>query len=238
MSNINREKYDYNSSCYFFDLRNSTAIIRKLSAKSTSENIEKLEFHSNMMQRIYVALDDILKKIAPVEFYINDTGDGHTCLIRGKNHAVLILKVACHMAEFVKPLLIEYNHELNLRNIALKLDFGIGMHSGGSVLIKNLELNKKFAYGIVINSASRVEAFTKTFPNIKLLFTGTFKINLENQIKNETGIIFAGIKNNIQQVTFVPALINDAKSNGHILYTIPESSWSQIASWFNNNKQI
>lgn len=184
-----------------------------------------------MMIKIYTKLEQLLKELNPKEYYINDTGDGHVCLIREENHAILILKVACHMAEFVKPLIVLYNEEQGIRDIDLKIDFGIGIHSGGSVFTKVSSLKKSFAHGIVLNSAARVESFTKTFPDTKLLFTQTFKTNLIGQVNKETSIGSSELKKQILQVTSIPADIKDGKSKGHKLYTIPENEWSQIASW-------
>lgn len=231
MKIIASQSYTYNSSCYFFDLRNSTTIIRKLASTRSSLSVSRLEYHSKMMIKIYSELERILKELNPNEYYINDTGDGHLCLIREDNHALLILKVACHMAEFVKPLIVLYNEEQGIRDIDLKIDFGIGIHSGGSVFRKVPSLKKSFAYGIVLNSAARVESFTKTFPDTKLLFTQTFKTKLLGQLNKETSISSSEIKKQILQVTSIATNIKDGKSKGHKLYTLPESHWKEVGAW-------
>ena len=120
--------------------------------------------------------------------YFNNTGDGHLCLVWNKTHAwTMTMDIACSINAYLEKRIKEYYaHHLKLwaqgYKKELSIGFGIGMHTGESIVIEEKETNIKFAYGIVLNTAARTESSTKNFSNVNLLFTDYFKKRLEKQL--------------------------------------------------------
>ena len=70
------------SSCYYLDMRNSTSIIRYIGLVSKGETkIKRLDFHAQFMMSIHTFLMKKLKELHQDEFYFDNTGDGHLCLL-------------------------------------------------------------------------------------------------------------------------------------------------------------
>ena len=217
---------DKQSSCYFLDLRNSTYITRKISLDGDhkkSEYSQRLKDHAEFMLGIHRFLTTILEKLNSKEYYYNDTGDGHLCLFWDKDHAATALKLACSMGIFLKKKLAEYNDKKLSKwsqeiNATLSLDFGIGLHSGGSLVYNDMQRN--FAFGIVLNTAARVESYTKNFTTLPLLLTKNFVNFLESHLHpwEKYGKL-------IKQVTKYNVDIKDSKIEGHLLYTVLEQDW-------------
>jgi len=220
------------SSCYFLDIRNSTNIIRTISLdkdKTLSNTETRINAHSEFMLDIHKFLRNALQKLNITDFYFSNTGDGHTCLLWNKTHAWTIVHLACAMSTFLESrieqyklsYLNEWSTTYGSRNMSI--GFGIGMHTGGSVINHQTVENNNFAYGVVLNSAARTEAFTKNFPTIPLLFTGNLKAFLKKQFPLLTApkkTTWADYESLISAVTNFPVDIKDSKSSGHRLYTI------------------
>ena len=228
------------SSCYFLDMRNSTYITRVISISRESEknvvSTQRLKDHSMFMMDIHKQLHYLLLKKDLLKLsHHNNTGDGHMCLLWDNRHAWSVLNIVCSMAQFLQKKVSLYNSTTLMEwskaiNQPLKLDFGIGIHSGGSLVYENDVFDGNFAYGIVLNSASRVEAFTKNFVNIPILLTNNCLDLLEKQHKkyNVSGKDWSFYRDKIKQVTFHRVDIKDNKNRGHELYTILPSEWK----WF------
>jgi hypothetical protein len=224
------------SSCYFLDIRNSTNIIRAISLdkdKTLNNTETRISAHSEFMLDIHKFLKTALERLGITDFYFSNTGDGHTCLLWNKTHAWTILHLACAMSNFLESRielyktthLNEWSRMYGTKNITT--GFGIGMHTGGSVINHQMVGNNNFAYGVVLNSAARTEAFTKNFPTIPLLFTGNLKAFLKKQFPFLTApkkTSWADYESVITAVTNFPVDIKDSKTSGHRLYTITRAN--------------
>lgn len=206
-----------NSSCYAFDIRNSTNFIRK---SLETNDADFLWYHSKFMIDIYYELENQIEKLEIQESYINDTGDGHICLIQDENHALLILKLACSMALFIKKEMERYNYKyaisrkLETNEKIEEINFGIGIHSDIGCIVQ--QGAKLFGYGNAINTASKVETATKLFKNRRILLTGDFRRNLPNNI-TKFELVAKGLD------------IKDWGSKGHSLYSIDERDWENVS---------
>lgn len=222
---INNNNEEEQSSCYVLDLRGSTKLIRELSFDSNQRLIE----HCKFMTSIHYELQRILNSKTLNEFYFNDTGDGHVCLFWGNRHAWDCLDVAIEMQLFISKSLKSYNLKLNkLKKFkGVKLDYGIGIHTGGSIVFPEMIFNRRFAFGITINSAARLESKTKLFPKTKLLFSGNTCDFLKKQYKytlHSKSITFSKFKiKNFKKVTNERFFLDDARVDGHIIWTINNS---------------
>jgi class 3 adenylate cyclase len=173
------------------------------------------------------------------KFYYNDTGDGHLCLFWDKTHAWTALHAACSLSDFLESELKKY-HLSYLKTWSketgqeLNLDFGIGLHTGGSLVYNNEKVGRNFVFGIVLNTASRVESYTKQFTGLSLLFTHNFYLYLKKQIayipikerKN-----YKALLKKISSVTSYKVDIKDSKSRGHLLYTISRENWKLFGKY-------
>lgn len=232
-------------SCFFLDIRNSINIIRTISLKSdevgssrigNTATAKKMLAYSQFMLDIHKFLFEKLAKLNIDDYYFNNTGDGHVCLVWNKTHAWTILNVACSISVYLEKRMEEY-YTQHLRyweqeyGKELSIGFGIGMHSGESIIIKEKVTNTKFAYGIVLNTAARTESFTKNFPKVNLLFTEHFKRRLEDQyhfLEFPKKSKWAEYEKIISAVTNFPINTKDSKSTGHLLYTIKETNLSHF----------
>ena len=112
-------------------------------------------------------------------------------LLWDNSHALTCLRMAIHVKEFLDKKLPNHNKSLGLKGAFLELDYGFAIHSGGSTIERttfikdDLQLSKDFIFGIVANSVSRLESFTKTYVDYKVLVTGNYKDVFENQAKSE-----------------------------------------------------
>lgn len=226
------------SSCYFLDIRNSTNIIRTISLdkdKTLNNTESRINAHSQFMLDIHKFLHQKLVELKLEDFYFSNTGDGHTCLLWNKTHAWTILHLACAMSNFLEVRIGQYKSECleewaNLyEERDMSIGFGIGMHTGGSIINHKTVVNDNFAYGVVLNSAARTEAFTKNFPTIPFLFTHNFKVFLKKQFpflsapKKKTWEEYESL---INAVTNFPVDIRDSKPSGHLLYTVTKHNRS------------
>lgn len=231
------DNYNENqSSCYFLDLRNSTLITREISLtddKKTNKSSEKLKIHAELMFKIHEEFLGALKKADVTECYYNDTGDGHFCLLWNKTHAWTALGIACSLAIYLDKKLAEYNKnhlkpwgdEIDQK---LSIAFGMGLHSGGSLVFNHEKLKRQFALGIVLNSAARIESYTKNFYDLPLLFTKNFVDLLEAQhesTEKQSKKEWKHFKSKIKQVTNYNVDVKDSKSHGHLLFTVSKSDW-------------
>lgn len=231
------------SSCYFLDLRNSTKVIRQISLLSggkDTEATEKLKKHTGFMMDINKEVCRYLRKSVKNDYFYNDTGDGHLCLFWDEAHAWSCLKMACHMYDYLYKKLELHNKDIG--SSELKIGFGFGMHTGGSLIYKEKELERDYAYGIVINSAARIESFNKNFiESTNFLFSHNFKDFLEKQF---TKIEVAGcndfnaVNKKINSVTKFNVDIRDAKETGHKLYTLNEDSIKFFAENISINEPL
>src|SRR3990172_4657582 len=225
----------HTSSCYFLDLRNSTRIIRELSLEdgtSTRETRKNLKKHAEFMIDIHRQLENKLNcmsaKNEKLEYFFNDTGDGHMCLFWDKAHAWRALDLACHIYIYLyhDKKLEEHNEWIRreLPGLGLNLNFGIGLHTGGSIVYEKKAFGRDYAFGIAINSAARMESFTKNFKELILLFSGNFHtFLLKNQIKDiniKTAKKFEDIKAQFIKISKCEADIKDERPGGHMLWTI------------------
>ncbi len=187
---IQSENYlSWQSSCYTLDIRNSTSIIRIITygGKDVHKNKKRLVVHAELMMRIHEFLLTKLGKLGVKDFYFDNTGDGHKCLLWNETHAWTLLDIVCSISIFIEKELKEYKREYldgwseEIKK-PLKTGYGIGIHSAGSLVYQHDAIGRQFGYGTVLNSSARVESFTKNFSNVGLLFTGNFKSFLSKQI--------------------------------------------------------
>lgn len=232
------------SSCYFLDLRNSTFLVRTISLSTNngssnpkkSSDANKLLVHSEFMMNIHETLFFKLKELGINEFYFNNTGDGHVCLLWDKTHAWSALSIACTLTLYLEKRIKKYQDDYltswsNEFQKDLRLGFGVGIHSGGSIIIPSNDGAREFAFGIVLNSAARIESFTKTFPSLTILFTQNFKSQLKRQHKYfKTKHNWNWYENIFDKVTEFPVDTKDSRTAGHILYTISSKNRKYFAS--------
>jgi hypothetical protein len=224
------------SSCYFLDLRNSTYITREISLsedRKSRGNTSRLKKHVEFLMGINEHVKEGLDRLGSKSFYYNDTGDGHLCLFWDKTHAWTALKMVCSLAIFLDTELKRYR--LNYLKTwsaeighDLDLHFGIGLHTGGSLVYNNEKVGRDFVFGIVLNTAARVESYTKQFTELSLLFTHNFYLHLVKQVgykseKEKKHYNF--LIKSISPVTSYNVDIKDSKSRGHLLYTINREKW-------------
>jgi hypothetical protein len=219
------------SSCYFLDMRNSTFITRAISLShniKSGKAVDRLKIHADFMLKIHRQVSNKLMKLDKDKYYFDDTGDGHFCLLWTKAHTWDALDIACTVSKFLSEELKIYNAgELDLwskeTNEKLKLDFGIGLHTGGSLVYEDENSGKRYAFGIVLNTAARLESFTKNYSNLSLLFTGNFK----NHLTGQRGLFRDNDKRRgiewlekIKPASLLNIDIKDGKTDGHELFTI------------------
>lgn len=218
------------SSCYTLDIRNSTSIIRNITygGKGTNKDRTRLAVHSELMMSIHEYLINKLSKLQVKEYYFDNTGDGHMCLLWDKTHAWTLMDVVCSISVFVERQLKHYRANYldkwsKIIGKPLIIDFGIGIHSAGSLVYDHKTVGRHFGYGTVLNSSVRVESFTKNFTDLNILFTGNFKSFLSKQFKKldrDRQRMLKGYKTKLKKVTTIRSDVKDNRSNGHLLYTI------------------
>ncbi len=225
---------DRQSSCYFLDIRNSTSLVRTISLTTNNgrsdpkktADANRLKIHAEFMLDIHNFLFEKLAKLKITDYYFNNTGDGHVCLLWNKTHAWAIIDISCSLSNYLENRIKEYYDEYLIHwseeyKKDLSLGFGLGIHSGGSIITQQEETKTKFAFGIVLNSGARTESFTKNFPSISFLFTKNFISQLKKQFKylksKEQWRLY---ESKIRQVTMFPVDIKDSRSGGHLLYTL------------------
>jgi hypothetical protein len=227
MELINNYYEDTQSTCLFFDLRGSTNLIRKISLvkekKDKSSHI-RMAKHAEFMIGIHRYLEKTIEELNIDKFYFNDTGDGGTLLFWDKYHIYDALIVACSLCIHLEKEILKYNKIIHSWGFeSLKLDFGISMHTGGSIILKNKAFGRDFAYGIAVNSAARIESFTKNLSDIKVLFSGNFMEFIDAQkvhLSSEKKKALIKLKTYLVKVSDAKFKINDGKEDGHFLYYI------------------
>lgn len=229
--NIKSDNYlTRQSSCYTLDIRNSTSIIRNITfgGKGAYKDKTRLAVHAKFMMRIHEFLFSKLAKLKVSEYYFDNTGDGHICLLWNDTHAWTLMDIVCSLSIFLESELKEYKTKF-LDKWSKEIDkplttgFGIGIHSAGSLVYHHESIGRQFGYGTVLNSSVRVESFTKNFNNLSLLFTGNFKSFLSKQLKNLDSKRQAKLKDyeqRLRPVTNFQSDIKDNRTKGHLLYTI------------------
>lgn len=174
------------STAFVFDLRNSTNVTRMISWDERL--VAHIDFMMSLNDHVYKKLYD---SCDPTKFALNDTGDGYICLFWDNSHALTCLKMAIHVKEFLDKNLPKHNKKIELEGDIFELDYGFAIHSGGSTIasstfIKNkLRLSKDFIFGIVANSVSRLESFTKTYVDYKVLATGNYEKVFQGQAESQ-----------------------------------------------------
>lgn len=111
------------------------------------------------------------------------------------------------------------------------IGFGIGLHTGGCLIYRISPLKRDFVFGIVANTAARVEKFTKNLKISKkihqndpqLVFTGNFKKNLVSLLDDKQ-------KKQIAPISEYRLFLNDGKNEGHLLYTLPQDAIERFAN--------
>ena len=141
-----------------------------------------MDMHKHIYKKLYDNCD-------PAKFAMNDTGDGYICVFWDSSHALTCLKMAIHVKDFLDKKLPLHNKKIGLKESSLKLDYGFAIHSGASTIKRttfkgdDLQVSKDFIFGIVANSVSRLESFTKTYVGYKFLVTGNYKDVFNQQAK-------------------------------------------------------
>jgi len=218
---------DVGSTAFVFDLRNSTNVTRTI---SWDERLEKhVHFMMDLTKHIYNNLYD---NCDPAKFALNDTGDGYICVFWDDNHALTCLRMAIHVKEYLDQKLPEHNEDLELDDTFIKIDYGLAIHSGGSTIKRttfnknSLQVSKDFIFGIVANSVSRLESFTKIYYDYKVLVTGNYKDALNQQATSkQIRSLFDDnskyIKKSLGRID-----INDGKkepNEGHNIYALTDN---------------
>ena len=223
------------SSCYTLDIRNSTSIIRSITygGKGINKDKKRLVIHAELMMRIHEFLINRLEQLGIKDYYFDNSGDGHMCLLWNKIHGWTMIDIVCSLSVFVDKMLKEYKKNYLDKWSAdiektLVTGFGIGIHSAGSLVYHHDKIGRQFGYGSVLNSSNRVESFTKNFDNLNLLFTGNFKSFLSKQFKmlpEKEQERMEHYKEKIIAVTSIRSDVKDSRGNGHLLYTIQKKEW-------------
>jgi len=208
--------YEDGSSAVIVDIRGSSEIVRKKSYSELSANYNKaLKEHTGFMMQLFKCVFDSIETFSlGNDFSFNDTGDGCLCVFWNTNHPLTCMKVASVIHKHLS--MDEYVKKNNIR-------FGIGLHTGGCLIYRtSVPIKRDFVFGIVANTAARVEKFTKNLRDSRknqqddprLVFTGNFKKYLEPLLKDED-------KKEIVPISKYRLYLNDGKNVGHLLYTMP-----------------
>jgi hypothetical protein len=216
------------ASALIVDIRGSAELVRTKSYSDSTENYnEALKQHTGFMLEMFKLLFARISSLSlGDEFSFNDTGDGCLCVFWNEKHSLTCIKIASVIHQHL--LSQEYLH----RN---KVEFGIGLHTGGCLIYRMaLPIRRDFVFGIVPNTAARVEKFTKNLRdsekkaenNPRMLFTGNFKDNLLRCLTKE---LRPNITREIVPVSTFRLSINDGKTEGHILYTISSNLIKEFA---------
>lgn len=211
------------STAFMFDLQNSTNVTRKISWDKRL--VKHIDFMMDMHKHIYKKLYD---NCDPSKFAMNDTGDGYICVFWDSSHALTCLRMAIHVKEFLDKKLTTHNTTLGFRDKSLKLDYGFALHSGGSTIKRttfygnDLQVSKDFIFGIVANTVSRLESFTKTYVDYNFLVTGNYRdvFNEQNTSEEIKSLFTDGsqyYKKSLGRVN-----LKDGKANGHNIYALTE----------------
>lgn len=211
---------EYGSSAFLFDLRNSTAIIRRISWDKRL--LKHIEFMMKLHEKVYETLYnncDINK------FAMNDTGDGYLCIFWDDYHTLTCLDIAIKIQEFLESNLPKHNESLNLKDDTVKFDYGLAIHSGGSTINRSaytkdtMTVKKDFIFGIVVNTVARLESFTKNYIEYKFLVTENYKnAYLMQAADDKLKDLFEDKNNYVHRLGRVD--IKDGKKGGHIVYAL------------------
>ncbi len=207
--------YENGSSAVIVDIRDSSEIVRKKSYSDSIDNYNKaLKEHTKFMMQLFKCVFDCIESLLlGDDFSFNDTGDGCLCVFWNTNHPLTCMKVA---SVIHKHLSMDKYAKKN------KIRFGIGLHTGGCLIYRtSAPVKRDFVFGIVANTAARVEKFTKNLKDAgknqhedpRLVFTGNFKDCLEPLLKDE-------YKKQIVPISKYRLYFNDGKNEGHLLYTM------------------
>lgn len=189
------------------------------------------------MMRVNEHVQNELDRLNNKELYYNDTGDGHLCLFWDKTHAWTALYLACSVAIFLKTELKKYRSDCLIpwsKELGHDIDlgFGIGLHTGGSLVYESEKIGRKFVFGTVLNTASRVESYTRQFTKLFLCLTHNFYAHLKRQTDYKPANVrkdYQSLLKNIIPVTNYNVDIKDSKSRGHLLYSIDPENWKLFA---------
>jgi len=218
------QNYENGSSAVIVDMRGSSEIVRKKSYSESTNNYNKaLLEHTGFMMRLFKCVFARIESLSIGDcFSFNDTGDGCLCVFWNNDHPLTCLKVA---SAINKHLLTDEYAKKN------DIGFGIGLHTGGSLIYRTSAPKRDFVFGIVANTAARVEKFTKNLKDSKknrqddprLVFTGNFKIHLED-------LLTVKEKKQIAPISDYRLYLNDGKDEGHFLYTFPPDHVERYAN--------
>jgi hypothetical protein len=211
------------SSAFLFDLRNSTKITRMISWDNRLT--KHIDFMMKLHEHVYTSL---YKNCDPSEFAFNDTGDGYLCIFWDKAHALTCLRQAIYVRDFLEKSLQLHNQALDLKDSPVGLNYGIGVHSGGSTINRasyngrNKSIEKDFIFGIVANTVARLESFTKNYADSNFLATGNYKDVFLRQAP--LGILKCLFEDNSPYVrkSLGRVNLNDGKKGGHVVYALTQ----------------
>jgi len=206
------------SSALSFDLRNSTKVTRQL---TQSKDLDLFPQYVEFVMGLKLVIFEKLGFAKTAEWSINDTGDGFICLLWDELHAWTALKVARILRNFFEEALASQNGVYSFMGNE-QLSYGIGLHSGGSIVCRCTQMERDFFYGSVVNSAARIESFTKTFVDTKVILSAYFVEMLQAQdAKANKKITFEELeKKYLKKLTAKRVDVKDAKERGHYLYTV------------------
>jgi len=219
------QNYENGSSALIVDIRGSTEIVRKKSYSLSGERYNKaLLEHTGLMMGLFKRVFDCIESLSiGNSFSFNDTGDGCLCVFWNENHPLPCLIVASVIYQHLSN--DQYAKENNI-------GFGIGLHTGGCLIYRTSVPARDFVFGIVANTAARVEKFTKNIKDAdkvrnwdpRLIFTWNFKDNLEKLLDDEK-------KKEIRRISEYRLYLNDGKNEGHFLYTLAADAIERYASY-------
>ncbi len=207
------------SSAFVLDMRGSTKIIRRLTQSDKTRLKKYTDFLMDLKEILFKELSDN----RAIEMTINDTGDGFMCVIWNKKHALRALKMASAIDKYLIDNLPDIEKEIKIDTDFPELEHGIGLHSGSSAIYRynQNKLSRDFAYGLVINTAARIESLTKVFIDTSFLASGYFIKIFKGQFKNHcVGNFDKWASQYFKKVVTNKIDIRDSKEKGHILYTL------------------
>jgi len=240
MNNFNYEPIynqdEFGSSAFLFDLKNSTAITRRISWD------KRLPIHINFMMELHKKVYETLyNNCNPEEFAMNDTGDGYLCVFGDKLHALTCLDTAIRIQEFLELELPKHNAALKAvkpEDDIPKFDYGFAIHSGASTINRTTytkngkPVYKDFIFGIVANTVARLESFTKNYVEFKFLVTGNYKDNYLEQATNEKlKDLFRDGRTYVHE-SLGRVNLKDGKENGHTIYALSADFLTKFKEYY------
>lgn len=180
------------------DIRNFTYHSRPFELQNESDE----EFHQrfselcDIVRDFYnLTLEVVAQHDTHREAIVLPSGDGLILAFQDKIHAVTAFRAALDLKEHYNQFFRGLNERMNERRRSVRLGYGMGMHTGFSV-IRHFQSYEKpgqqeeLILGDALNIATRCEQLTKEHPGCGILLSEHALRALREQTSEEIGVEF------------------------------------------------